>query len=117
MVQNLVRHRVLRLFEAVGLLGPQAAEDMRRWRHGGGFSLDASVVVQGNDRAGLERLLRYCARPAFSLERLSWRVEGERLVYRIPKPRPDGRQHLELGVNELLDRLAALIRTRRYATR
>ncbi|NIV49572.1 MAG: IS91 family transposase, partial [Gammaproteobacteria bacterium] len=50
-----------------------------------------------------------CARPAFSLERLSWRVEGERLVYRIPKSRPDGRQHLELGVNELLDRLAALI--------
>lgn len=64
-VQSLGRRRVLRLFECVGLLGAQAAEDMRRWRHGGGFFLDASVVIQGSDRAGLERLLRYCARPAF----------------------------------------------------
>ncbi|NIS07082.1 MAG: hypothetical protein GWN21_17895, partial [Gammaproteobacteria bacterium] len=31
------------------------------------------------------------------------------MVYRIPKPRPDAWQHLDLGVNELLDRLAALI--------
>jgi hypothetical protein len=31
----------------------------------GGFSLDASVPVTGDDRTGLERLLHYCARPAF----------------------------------------------------
>jgi len=28
-----------------------------------GFSLDAAVRVGAQDRAGLERLLRYCARP------------------------------------------------------
>ena len=33
------------------------------WEHGGGFSLDASVCIGGTDRAGLERLLRYCAGP------------------------------------------------------
>ena len=62
-----------------------------------------------DDRAGLERLLRCCSRPAFSGERLSWRVEGERVVYRLPKPRPDGTQQVALTVSELFDRLAALI--------
>jgi len=108
-VHGLVRRRVLRLFERAGLLDPEAAENMREWRHAGGFSLDASVTVEAHDRAGLERLLRYCARPAFSVERLSWRVEGERVVYRLPKPRRDGTQHIELGVNDLLDRLSHLI--------
>ena len=46
-----------------------------------GFSVDASVRVAPKDRAGLERLLRYCARPVFASERLSWACEGERLVY------------------------------------
>ncbi|MGI9336517.1 MAG: transposase [Gammaproteobacteria bacterium] len=107
-VEGLVRHRVLQLFERTGLLDPEAAENMRRWCHAGGFSLDASVCVEAHDRAGLERLLRYCARPAFSLERLSWRIEGERVVYRLPKPRPEGTQHIELGVSELLERLSQL---------
>lgn len=37
---------------------------MAEGEHGGGFSVDA------HEREGLERLLRYCARPAFALERL-----------------------------------------------
>jgi hypothetical protein len=32
---------------------------MAGWDHGGGFSLDASVRIEGQDRAGLERLPRY----------------------------------------------------------
>jgi hypothetical protein len=43
---------------------------MAGWHHSGGFSLDAAVRIEGLDRAGLERLLRYCARPLFALERL-----------------------------------------------
>ncbi len=108
-VQSLVRRRVLRLFEHNGLLSPEAAENMRQWRHGGGFSLDASVAVEATDRAGLERVLRYCARPAYSVERLSWCAENERVVYRLPKPGPDGTQRVEFAVSELFDRLAALI--------
>jgi hypothetical protein len=73
-----------------------------------GFSLDAAVRIAGDDRAGLERLLRYCARPAFALERLT-QVDAERVVYRLPKPQPDGRIALSLTPLELLDRLAALI--------
>jgi Putative transposase len=33
-------------------------------------SVDTSVRIEAHDRAGRERLLRYCARPAFSMERL-----------------------------------------------
>ena len=45
-------------------------EEMAHWNNGGGFSVDASVRIEGHDRTGLERLLRYCARPPFALERL-----------------------------------------------
>ena len=38
--------------------------------HGGGFSADAEVRIAADERDGLERLLRYCARPALALERL-----------------------------------------------
>ncbi len=50
------------------------------WEHGGGFSLDARVRIEANDRSGLERLLRYCAPPVFALERLR-QIDAEHLVY------------------------------------
>jgi hypothetical protein len=81
---------------------------MASWQHGGGFSLDAAVRIEGHDRAGLERLLRYCARPPFALERLE-QLAHDRLVYRFPKPQPDGRTQLRLTPLELIERLAALI--------
>ena len=58
-----VRQRVLRAFVRRGLLDQNAADAMGGWAHGGGFSLDATVRIEGADRAGRERLLRYCARP------------------------------------------------------
>jgi DNA-directed RNA polymerase subunit RPC12/RpoP len=61
--QEQVRCRVLRAFVRRGLLEAGAARDMRGWDAGGGFSVDASIRVQAHDRMGLERLLRYCARP------------------------------------------------------
>jgi hypothetical protein len=71
-VQRRVRHEVPRLFEGNGLLNPEAAENMRLWGHGGGFSLHGSATVEVHDRAAFECLLRYYARPAFSVLRLSW---------------------------------------------
>ncbi|TDJ20748.1 MAG: hypothetical protein E2O65_01425 [Gammaproteobacteria bacterium] len=90
-------------------LSCEAACEMASWGHNSGFSLDASVRIEAKDRAGLERLLRYCARPVFASVRLSWVREGERLRYRLPKPRADGQTVLELTPFELLDRLAVLI--------
>jgi hypothetical protein len=61
---------VLRWFARAGHLEAADARDMASWDLGGGFSLDASIRIEGPDRAGLERLLRWCARPPFALERL-----------------------------------------------
>jgi hypothetical protein len=53
---------VLRWFARSGLLDGDDARDMLGWDNGG-FSLEASARIAGHDRARLERLLRYCARP------------------------------------------------------
>ena len=82
----------------------------RRWSHGVFFgqacSLDASVTIPGWDRHGLERLVRYCARPPLSQERLG-RVDDQMLVYSLGKATLDGRTELYLTPLELLDRLAS----------
>ncbi len=41
-----------------------------------GFSLHAARTVEPSDRAGLERLARYCLRAPYSLDRLSLTPEG-----------------------------------------
>jgi len=66
------------------------------------------VRIEANDRQGLERLLRYCARPAFTLERLR-QIDPERLVYESNKPGTGGKVSVLLTPHQLLDRLAALI--------
>jgi len=81
---------------------------MARWHHGGGFLLDAAVRIEGADRAGRERLLRYCARPPFALEHLH-QHDAEHLVYDIAKPRPDGPRALVLTPLELINKVAALV--------
>ena len=64
--------------------------------------------IEGHDCPGLERLLRYCARPPFALERIE-RIDEERILYHLPKPTPDGQARLTLTPLELISRLAALI--------
>ena len=73
-VQERVRRRVLKAFVRWGLLEPEVRDEMLEWRHGGGFSLDAAVRLEADDREGLERLLRYCARPPLAAGHLQWRV-------------------------------------------
>ena len=68
----------------------------------------AAISRQAHDRAGLERLLRYCARPAFALECLNL-LDTERVVYRLPIPQRDGSTALTVTPLELIDHLAALI--------
>jgi len=92
-----------------GHLTSDTALDIRHWRHGGGFSVNADVRIEAADRNGLERLLRYCARPAFASERLNWLRAGEQLSYALPKPMPNGCLVLHLTPLELLDKLAKLI--------
>jgi hypothetical protein len=107
-VQAQVRRQVLRGFVRRAWLADEDREEMQRWAHGGGFSVDAAVRIEAWDRDGLERLLRYCARPPLALERLE-ATGTERLVYHLSKPGPDGRTDLTFTPLELIDRLAALI--------
>ena len=107
-VQSAVRKRLLRAVERCGLLSPEDALIMAAWEHGGGFSVDAGVRIESVDRNGLERLLRYCARPAFALERLR-EIDPEHLVYESVKPGPGRNVSLLLTPMQLLNRLAALI--------
>jgi Putative transposase len=112
-VQARVRTRVQRTFVKRGLIDKDDATKMRAWAHDGGFSVDGSVRIEGADRTGLERLLRYCARPPFALEHLQQR-DTEHLVYRNPKPvrgtvpaaRPAA---LVLTRLELITKIAALV--------
>ncbi len=115
-LQGVVQRRVLRYFRTHGLLDGLDTLDMLTWQGSGGFSIDASVRLEGDDRAGLERLLRYCARPPFALERLhalagvaSLASPDARLLYRLPKPTPDGRTEIVLSPLQLLERLVAFV--------
>jgi hypothetical protein len=93
------------------------AKKMLAYRHSG-FSVDTSVCIAAHDRAGLERLLRYCARPAFALDRL--RKADSVLVYRSAKQHsePVNKPHNKRGAKvdeitrtplELIERIAALV--------
>jgi hypothetical protein len=127
-VQASLRKRILRGFVGRGLLEGFEAKEMLGYRHSG-FSVDTSVCIAAHDRAGLERLLRYCARPPFAMERL--RKAGGELVYRCAKQHSEpgsgqrdkrsakGKtgEELHLTPLELIERIAALIpppRTHRH---
>jgi hypothetical protein len=78
--------------------------------------LRLSQASSGDDRAGIERLIRYCARPPLALERLHaledsgiLASEDARLLYRLPEPDLWGKTALVLSPLELLERLSRLI--------
>ncbi|QJQ06565.1 transposase [Undibacterium piscinae] len=108
-VQNEAKRRIVRAFVKRGLLDSIDGEVMLLARHGGGFSVDASVCIAADDRAGLERLLRYCARPPFAMERLH-RKGQDHLLYHCPKPQSGGKQgDLILTPCEFIAKIAALV--------
>ena len=121
--QASLRKRILRAFVGRGLLEGFEAKEMLAYKHSG-FSVDTSVCIAGHDRAGLERLLRYCARAPFAMERL--RKTGGELVYRCAKQHsgPGANPHNKRGSKvdeitltplELIDRIAALVPPKRPA--
>jgi hypothetical protein len=124
-VQAHVRKRILRTFVARGHLEACDAKDINESaassNHGGGFSVDAGVRIKAPDRAGLERLLRCCARPPFAMDRLKQCASV--LVYRCGKGHAEPLQsdkysgELVLTPLELINRIAQLVpppRTHRH---
>lgn len=105
-IEDGIRKRVLKLFGRKGWIDKREAEDMLRWEHSG-FSLNGSVCAEAWDREGLERLLRYCARPPFSSENV--KVRKGKVVYTVMKPTPSGMRLIQFDPVEFIDRLSKLI--------
>ena len=87
--------------EAPTLTGPRCASVHD-------FSLHANTQVPAHRRDQLERLIRYTARGAVSLERLTHDANGD-LVYTFTHPWSDGTTGIRLSPLELLEKLAALV--------
>jgi hypothetical protein len=73
-----------------------------------GFSVHAGVSIRAEDRKGLERLLRYAARPPVALDRLARLPDGRR-SYRLKTSWRNGTTHVIFEPLELLARLAVLV--------
>ena len=73
----------------------------------GGFDLHCAVTVAADDDEGRERLIRYCARPHFALERIEEMKDG-RISYLMKTPRR-GRTPRVMTPVEFLCRLAILV--------
>jgi hypothetical protein len=72
-----------------------------------GFSLNASVKVEAWDKDGLERLIRYCARPPFKSENI--RFNGPWINYRLPKPCHTGKTFVQMDPLEFIERISHFI--------
>jgi hypothetical protein len=108
-------------------LGRRAGAKLRRlgtdphaqWRdikrsmhaHVEGFDLEAGRLIRAERhdmRQRLEDLLRYCARPPISDERLALSPSGQ-VTLRLKTPWKDGTTHIEYEPLDFLAKLAALI--------
>jgi hypothetical protein len=89
---------------------PWMERKVRLSAHIGGSDLHAALRVAANHPAGrhqLEKLLRYCARPPVSEERLS--RAGDRVVLRLETPWRDGSTHVVYEPLDFVAKLAALV--------
>ena len=80
---------------------------------GGGFSLHAGVSAKAHERAKVERLCRYIARPAISRHRLELLPDGN-ISYELKTPYKNGTTHVIFEPLDFIARLAALIPKPRF---
>ncbi len=80
-MEQLFRHRVLRMLLEKGLILPERVRMLLGWKHSG-FNLDTSVRVRARDTTGRENISRYLIRAPFSVEKVRyWPKEG-RVIYK-----------------------------------
>ena len=87
---------------------PVDEEEKDNVARSGGFSLHAGIAAKAFQRAKLERLCRYIARPAVVTERLSLTRQGNIRVA-LKNPYRDGTTHVVFQPLDFLARLAALV--------
>ena len=78
------RRAVLKLFVERELFQPNVAASMLEWMHSG-FSVDDSVWLAEGDAVAHDRLARYCARSAVSLERMRYDADRATVYYASDK--------------------------------
>jgi hypothetical protein len=100
--------KVRRIGSGFGYEGERPERKGSRCASVNGFSLHANTQVPAHRRDQLERLIRYTARGALSLERLEQDANGD-LMYRFNRPWSDGTAGIKLSPLELLEKLAALV--------
>jgi hypothetical protein len=108
-LEEILRRKVLKRLQRKGILPQETVEGMPAWPHSG-LCLDASVRVEAEDRAGLDRVVGYCTRPAIALKRLEYRAKEERVRSHVAKGPAGGRRVLEWSGMEFLKRMSRLRR-------
>jgi len=105
--EDCIRKRVLKYFGRKGWFDKETINKMSS-NENSGFSLNAYVRIPSWDREGLERLIRYCARPCFKSENLRW--NGPWVHYRLPKAATHtGKTFVQLEPLEFIDRISRFI--------
>ena len=102
------REKVRRIASGFGYEGERPELTGPRCASVNGFSLHANTAIPAHRRDQLERLMRYTARGAVSLERLTEDDYGD-LVYMFTRPWSDGTNGIKLSPLELLEKLAAIV--------
>ena len=100
------RKKVLEILKDEGLLSEEREQLLLSWRHRTGFSADASVKIEPEDSAAVQRLARYILRPPVSLMRMVWEEGSDEVVYtgKVRKGQPGASEHIDA-----LDFLARVI--------
>jgi hypothetical protein len=93
---------------ALRIVDPEAARAGEPAADVAGFNVHAKVVVDGRDRARLERVCRYLGRPPIAKERLDLLPDG-RIRYTMKKPWRDGTRAIVLSPLDLIARLCAMV--------
>jgi hypothetical protein len=102
------REKVRCIGSGFGYAGERHALTGPRCASVNGFSLHTNADIPAHRRDQLERLMRYTARGAVSLERLTEDDHGD-LVSMFARPWSDGTTGIKLSPLELLEKLAAIV--------
>jgi hypothetical protein len=69
-MEQLFRHRVLKMMLRQGLITSERVRLLLSWKHSG-FNVDGSVRVRAGDAKGRENISRYLIRAPFSVQKIT----------------------------------------------
>jgi hypothetical protein len=103
-MEQLFRHRVLRMLLDRGKIRPERVRMLLSWRHSG-FNLDASVRVGAGDARGRETIAQYLIRAPFSVGKVRYFPNKGTVIYKTKMVKGMNR---DFGIYNSLDFLAAV---------